>query len=222
MVLCNEEILSFMVPEECSLNVQTALYLKKVNWSNIVTKCPLHPNRNFEFFWVSKNVKRFFYVQVPEECLLNVQTVLYLKKVNWSNIVSKCPLHPNRNFEFFWVSRDVKRFFYVQIPEECSLMVQPVLYLKKVNWSNIVSKCSLHPNRNFEFFWVSRNVKRFFYVQVPEECLLMVQTVLYLKKVNWSNIVTKCPLHPNRNFEFFWVSKNVNDLFMFRYLKSVT
>ena len=103
------------------------------------------------------------------------------------------------------MSKNVKRFFYVQVPEECLLIVQTVLYLKKVNWSNIVTKCPLHPNRNFEFFWVFKNIKRFFYVQAPEECLLIVQTALYLKKVNWSNIVTKCPLHPNRNFEFFRV-----------------
>ena len=123
--------------------------------------------------------------------------MLYLKSVHWfiDGIV-----------QWRRVSRNVERFFYVQVPEECLLIVQTVLYLKKVNWSNIVTKCPLHPNRNFQFFWVSKNVKRFFYVQVPEECLLIVQTVLYLKKVNWSNIVTKCPLHPNRNFEFFWVA----------------
>ena len=177
--------------------------------------------RIFSFSKFPGMLRDYFYIQVPEECLLIVQPVLYLKKVNWSNIVSKCPLHPNRNFEFFWVSRDVKRFFYVQIPEECLLMVQTVLYLKKVNWSNIVTKCPLHPNRNFEFFWVSKNVKRFFYVQVPEECLLIVQTVLHLKKVNWSNIVTKHPLHPNRNFEFSEFPGMLRDFLMFRYLKSV-
>ena len=56
---------------------------------------------------------------------------------------------------------------------------------------------------------------------VSEECLLIVHAVLYLKKVNWSNIVTKCPLHQKRNFEFFWVSKRVDNFFMIRYLKSI-
>ena len=48
-------------------------------------------------------------------------------------------------------------------------------------------------------------------IMVPKECLLIVHTVLYLKKVNWSNIVTKCPLHPKKNFghfRVFWVFRS--------------
>ena len=46
------QILSIVVPEVCSLIVHAVLYLKKVNWSNIVTKCPLHPKQNFGFVWI--------------------------------------------------------------------------------------------------------------------------------------------------------------------------
>ena len=56
---------------------------------------------------------------------------------------------------------------------------------------------------------------------VPEECLLIVQAVLYLKKLNWSNIVTKCLLHPKEISSFFAFSKIVMIFLMWRYLKSV-
>ena len=58
-------------------------------------------------------------------------------------------------------------------------------------------------------------------IMVYEECLLIVHAVLNMRKVNWSNIVTKCPLHQKRNFEFFWVFHDCWQIFMFRYLKSV-
>ena len=70
------QILSIMVPEECLLIVHAVMYLKKVNWSTIVTKCSLQRKRNFEFFkcW------QFSYVQVPEECLLIFQCELPFKE----------------------------------------------------------------------------------------------------------------------------------------------
>ena len=36
----------------------------------------------------------------------------------------------------------------------------------------------------FSFSEFPRMLRYFFYVQVPEECLLIVQAVLYLKKLN--------------------------------------
>ena len=77
------QILSIMVPEECLLIVHAVLYLKKVNRLNIVTKCPLHPNRKFEFIWVFQECWHNFCVQVPEKCLLIVQCELHPKSVDW-------------------------------------------------------------------------------------------------------------------------------------------
>ena len=69
-----------------------------------------------------------------------------------------------------------------------------MLYLEGVHWSidDIVQ-------------WNLKSVYRFLSFLVHKECLLIVHAVLYLKNVNWSNMVTKCDLHPKRNFGFFWV-----------------
>ena len=75
------EILSIMVPEECLLIVHAVLYLKKVNWSNIVIKCPLHQKKNFEFSEFPKVLTKI-YVQVPELCLLIVQCELHTRTVD--------------------------------------------------------------------------------------------------------------------------------------------
>ena len=71
------------------------------------------PKKKFWVFLIFERVLTIFYIEVPEECLLIVHAVLYLKKVNWSNIVTKCPLHPKRNFEFFWFFQEYWQFFYI-------------------------------------------------------------------------------------------------------------
>ena len=64
------QILSILVPEECLLIVHAVLYLKKENWSNIVTKCPLHPKKNFEFFWVFQKCWQIFFMFTEEYWLI--------------------------------------------------------------------------------------------------------------------------------------------------------
>ena len=65
-----------------------------------------------------------------------------------------------------------------------------VLYLKSVHWSfdGVVQW-----NWRLFLFWYLKNV------------YWLSSTVLYLKRVNWSNIIIKCLLHPKKKFELFWV-----------------
>ena len=248
------QILSIMVPEDCLLIVHTVLYLKKVNWSNIVTKCPLHPIRNFEFFWFFQEYWQFFYIQVPEECLSNCPCCTVPeegKLIKYSHQVSPS----KRNFEFFWGFNSVNIFFlfwflksvYWLSSVSCTQKVLIdclVCVVSDVCWLIIWWCCAMKLKIVNIFFcsfswtvftdcpvWVTcKEQKRIVWfvlkgyslihwwycamklkeclqilsIMVPEECLLIGHTVLYLNKVNWSNIITKCPLHRRRNFEFFW------------------
>ena len=85
------------------------------------------------------------------------------------------------------------------------MLYSVILYQNCVYWLSVLSLKGIHRLIDGIVQWNLKKCLQILSIMVPEDCLLIVHSVLYLKKVNWLNIVNKCALHPKRNFGAFQV-----------------